>query len=193
MTRWPIIQIQDRLTEHSEETDMRSLFLIILAMSLTACTGLPEGVQPVDNFDVNRYLGKWYEIARLDHSFERGLDNVSAEYVLRDDGGLSVINKGYDVENKQWKSATGKAYFVKEKNSGHLKVSFFGPFYGSYVIFELDKKDYRYAYIAGYDKSNLWLLAREPRVSENRLREFMKQAKAMGFDTSELIHVKHDQ
>ena len=129
---------------------MRSFYLILVALSLTACTGLPEGVQPVDNFDANRYLGKWYEIARLDHSFERGLDNVSAEYTLRDGGGISVINKGYDTVNKQWKSAKGKAYFVKGENSGHLKVSFFGPFYGSYVIFDLDDKDYSYAYIAGY-------------------------------------------
>ena len=172
---------------------MRSFYLILVVLSLTACTGLPEGVQPVDNFDVNRYLGKWYEIARLDHSFERGLDNVSAEYTLRDGGGISVINKGYDTVNKQWKSAKGKAYFVKGENSGHLKVSFFGPFYGSYVIFDLDDKDYSYAYIAGYDKSNLWLLARDTTVSDHRLGEFVKQANKLGFDTSELIYVKHDQ
>lgn len=193
MKPWLTIRILDRLINLLNEIMTRSLYLIAMVLLLSACTGLPDGVQPVDNFDVNRYLGKWYEIARLDHSFERGLNNVSAEYALRDDGGLSVTNKGYDTENKQWKSATGKAYFVKSKDSGHLKVSFFGPFYGSYVIFDLDEKDYRYAYIAGYDKSNLWLLARDPVVTDHRLREFVKQAKTLGFDTSELIYVKHDQ
>ena len=193
MMPWLTIRILDRSIKQANEIKMRSLYLIFMVLLLSACTGLPDGVQPVDNFDMDRYLGKWYEIARLDHSFERGLNNVSAEYTLRDDGGVSVLNTGYDIENKQWKSATGKAYFVDRKNRGHLKVSFFGPFYGSYVIFDLDKKDYSYAYIAGYDKSNLWLLARTPRVSENRLREFTKQAKVLGFDTDELIYVKHDQ
>ena len=96
---------------------------------------MPERVTPVESFELNRYLGKWYEIARLDHSFERGLERVTAEYSLRDDGGISVVNRGYSIEDDEWKVAEGKAYFVNDKNLGYLKVSFFGPFYGSYVVF----------------------------------------------------------
>jgi apolipoprotein D and lipocalin family protein len=88
---------------------------------------------------LERYLGKWYEIARLDHSFERGLEKVSATYSLRDDGGVRVENRGFSQKKNTWKAAEGKAYFVRDSNEGYLKVSFFGPFYGSYVIFELDQ------------------------------------------------------
>jgi len=95
-----------------------------------------------------RYLGRWYEIARLDHSFERGMSRVTAEYRKRDDGGIEVINRGYLADSKAWKEARGKAYFVDGSDKGYLKVSFFGPFYGSYVVFELDAKDYRYAWSA---------------------------------------------
>ena len=132
------------------------LFVILcVVMSLSACTGMPEKVEPVDNFELDRYLGTWYEIARLDHSFERGLTNVTAEYSLRDDGGVKVVNRGYDPEAGEWKEADGKAYFVEDQNTGYLKVSFFGPFYGSYVIADLDQEDYQYALVSGPDTSYL--------------------------------------
>jgi apolipoprotein D and lipocalin family protein len=125
-----------------------------LISGITAgCTGLPGDVNPVDGFDVNRYLGKWYEIARLDHSCERGLDKVSAEYPLRDDGCVKVINRGFDTANNKWQDVEGKAFFVNGETGGHLKVSFFGPFYGSYVVFEFDQEAYQYAFVAGYNKS----------------------------------------
>jgi apolipoprotein D and lipocalin family protein len=116
--------------------------LSVLLLILTACTGKPDGVVAVKDFELDRYLGKWYEIARLDHSFERGLSNITAEYSLRDDGGVKVINSGFSKEDNEWQQAEGKAFFVDETDSGHLKVSFFGPFYGSYIVFELEKKDY---------------------------------------------------
>lgn len=122
---------------------MASLFL------LHGCTGVPEGIKPVENFELERYLGKWYEIARLDHSFEEGLSNVSARYEPRKDGGVRVVNTGYSSEEQAWDTAEGKAYFVDQETSGHLKVSFFGPFYGSYVVFELDQDDYQYSLSAG--------------------------------------------
>ena len=125
---------------------------------LSGCVGIPEGVKPVDNFELDRYLGKWYEIARLDHSFERGLSKVTAHYSLRDDGGINVINRGFSAEKNAWKEALGKAYFVNDADEGHLKVSFFGPFYGSYIVFELDTAGYQYAFISGPDKDYLWLL-----------------------------------
>ena len=169
----------------------RRLAIGLICLLLGACTATPEGVQPVDGFELDRYLGKWYEIARLDHSFERGLDNVSAEYSLRDDGGVSVVNRGYSKADREWDEATGKAYFVGDEDIGHLKVSFFGPFYGSYVIFELDHDDYSYAFVAGYDKSYLWLLARTPTVEEALIQSFIRKAKQLGFDTDELIIVEH--
>ena len=164
-------------------------FIIIFVLMLTGCTGIPKGVNPVDDFAVDNYLGKWYEIARLDHSFERGLDQVTAEYSQRDDGGIRVINKGYSIKAGKWKEAEGKAYFVDDPKTGHLKVSFFGPFYGSYVVFELDKINYHYAFVAGYNKSYLWLLSRTPEVSQDLIDKFIRQSKELGFDTDDLIFV----
>ena len=114
-------------------------WLISTLCCLTACVGVPEGVKTVDGFELNRYLGKWYEIARLDHSFERGLTRVTAEYSLRKDGGIKVINRGFNPDKNEWEEAIGKGYFVDKPDVGQLKVSFFGPFYGSYNILELDK------------------------------------------------------
>jgi len=169
---------------------MKKALLILTTLALTGCLGMPEGVTPVKDFELNRYLGKWYEIARLDHSFERGLENVTAEYAMRKDGGVSVLNRGYSPEKNKWKEARGKAYFVKNTNEGYLKVSFFGPFYGSYVVFELDKKDYQYAFISGPDTSYLWLLARTPTLPQEVVDRFKQRSKELGFDTSKLIFVK---
>ena len=122
------------------------LTLVVILFWLGGCTGVPRNIDPVQDFELERYLGKWYEIARLDHSFESGLSQVTADYQRRDDGGVSVLNRGYS-NREGWDSAQGKAYFVGDKSTGHLKVSFFGPFYGSYIIFELDKRDYQYAFV----------------------------------------------
>lgn len=165
--------------------------LALLATFISGCTALPEGVVPVDDFDAGRYLGKWYEIARLDHSFERGLSSVTAEYTRREDGGLDVLNRGYSSADGEWKDAEGKAYFVADENTGHLRVSFFGPFYGSYVVFELDRVSYQYAFVAGYNKSYLWLLARSPDVSQDLVDRFVVRAGQLGFDTGSLIFVEH--
>lgn len=164
--------------------------LVILCVGvLSACTGLPQGVEPVDDFELQRYLGKWYEIARLDHSFERGLSRVTAEYSLREDGGVRVINRGYSAAKGEWEQAEGKAYFVGEPDIGHLKVSFFGPFYGSYIVFELGA-DYRYSMISGPDRSYLWLLSRTPTVDDTLKQRFIDKARALGFDTNALIFVE---
>lgn len=171
---------------------MRTLSIITTIILLAGCTGLPKGVHPVDNFSLDQYLGKWYEIARLDHSFERGLDSVTAEYSIRPDGGVKVINRGFSSKNNQWKEAEGKAYFVTDNDKGHLKVSFFGPFYGSYVVFELDKEAYQYAFVAGYNTSYLWLLSRNPTVSNELIEKFIKKSKALGFNTDDIILVNQD-
>lgn len=165
--------------------------LVVAGLSLFACTNIPDGVTPVKGFEKQRYLGTWYEIARLDHSFERGLEQVTATYTEREDGGVKVINQGFNPEKNEWKSAEGKAYFVSEPDIGHLKVSFFGPFYASYVIAELDKENYDYALITGPDTSFLWILSRTPTLPQNTLERLVKQAQQYGFDTSELILVNH--
>jgi apolipoprotein D and lipocalin family protein len=166
--------------------------VLLLAVFLSACTGMPESVAPAQDFDVNRYLGQWYEIARLDHSFERGLEQISAEYSLRDDGGIKVINRGFSLKENQWREAEGKAYFVDKPNEGYLKVSFFGPFYGSYVIFALDQQNYEYAFVSGPNTSYLWLLSRTPTVEPELLAEFIDKASKLGFDTDKLIYVRHE-
>jgi apolipoprotein D and lipocalin family protein len=171
---------------------MLKKLLALLVMLVPGCVGLPEGITPVAEFDVQRYLGQWYEIARLDHSFERGLEKVSADYSLRNDGGINVINRGYDTAKKEWKEAKGRAYFVGEPTVGRLKVSFFGPFYGGYNIIALDRQGYSYSMVCGPDRSYLWILSRTPEMEAGLLSGLVNQAKDLGFDTSSLIYVKHD-
>ncbi|MFD2177644.1 lipocalin family protein [Veronia pacifica] len=170
---------------------MKKFLTFISASLLSGCLGMPEQVSPIDNFELDRYLGKWFEIARLDHSFERGLNQVTATYSVRPDGGVKVINRGFSNKDNEWQEAEGKAYFVKTKSEGYLKVSFFGPFYGSYVIFELEE-NYQYAFISGPDTDYLWLLSRTPQVSQDILDKFVAEAKSRGFDTDALIYVDQE-
>ena len=163
----------------------------LLPLLTLGCVGMPAGVTPVKEFEVDRYLGRWYEIARLDHSFERGLQQVSAEYNLEQDGSITVINRGYSAEHDKWKEATGKALFVNAADEAHLKVSFFGPFYSSYVVFELDKEDYQYAFVSGVNTNYLWLLARTPEVDDSLKKRFSARAEELGFAAETLIWVTH--
>jgi apolipoprotein D and lipocalin family protein len=155
------------------------------------CVNIPENVSPVTGFDIDQYLGTWYEIARLDHSFERGLEKVTAGYSLRYDGGIKVVNKGLDPQKNRWKEAIGKAYFVGDSNLGSLKVSFWGPFYGAYNIIDLDKENYSYSLVCGPNKSYLWILAREPHMEESLKSKLVKKAKDLGFETKKMIYVSH--
>jgi len=163
--------------------------LVGLGLLLSSCVSVPEGIEPVKGFELQRYLGKWYEIARLPHSFEEGLNRVTADYSMRDDGGVRVLNRGYSDQDQNWDEAEGKAYFVENTDTGYLKVSFFGPFYGSYLIFELDQQGYQYAYISGPSREYLWFLSRTPEVSEEQKADFVESAKSAGFDTEQLIWV----
>jgi len=164
------------------------LLVVFFVFAGVGCTGLPEGIEPVDELNLERYQGSWYEIARLDHSFERGLSNVTAEYSLNPDGSVTVINRGYSAQEDRWEEAEGRAVPVEGSAEGHLKVSFFGPFYASYVVFRLDDA-YRTAYVTGYDRDYLWLLSRSPEVSAEALREFRKVVRDKGFDPGDLIIV----
>jgi apolipoprotein D and lipocalin family protein len=163
-----------------------------LVLLFMGCVGIPENVKPVDRFKLEQYLGKWYEIARLDHSFERGLTRVSANYSLREDGGVKVINRGYSAKENKWKEVEGKAYFVDRPDRGYLKVSFFGPFYSSYIVIELDHDNYQYALVCGPDRSYLWILAREPRIKEDVKNNLIAKAAALRFETDKLIFVNQD-
>ena len=170
----------------------RLLPALVLTLLVSACAAdLPRGIEPVQDFQVDRYLGRWYEIARLNHSFERELQQVSAEYSLRDDGRVRVINRGWNVEENQWEQVEGKARFAESSDVGWLEVSFFGPFYGTYAVFELDE-DYQQAYVIGDDRSTLWFLSRTPEVSEADLERFREAASARDIDLDELILVDQD-
>ncbi|MBN2715234.1 MAG: lipocalin family protein [Deltaproteobacteria bacterium] len=167
--------------------------LTALSLLMCGCLGYPETVQPVNGFELQRYLGKWYEIARFDHSFERGLESVTAEYSMRADGGVRVRNRGFSLKNREWKESIGKAYFVESEDLGYLKVSFFGPFYGSYVVFELDMQDYQYAFVTSSQKSYVWLLSRTPQVPKNLKERFKNELRDKGYDPGNLIWVKQDE
>ena len=166
---------------------------LLTAVLQSGCAGAPDGVEVVTDFELNRYLGTWYEIARLDHRFERGLSRVTANYSMRDDGGVSVVNRGYQIRSEEWEEASGKAYFVGAPDIGQLKVSFFGPFYGGYNIMELDKDDYQYALVAGPDRSYLWILARSPKLDQETLDALVNIAKNANFPTEELIYVDQSE
>jgi apolipoprotein D and lipocalin family protein len=157
---------------------------------LSGCLGIPDKAEPVMNFDLDRYLGTWYEIARLDHRFERGLSRVEANYSLRDDGGVRVINRGYNASKQEWKDAEGKAYFIESPQIARLKVSFFGPFYGAYNIIELDD-DYQYALVVGPDTSYMWILARTPELDPGIIEGMIATARSLGFPTDSLIFPEH--
>ena len=176
---------------------MKIFSLLIIVLLSAGCGGeMPQAAQKsvVESVDANQYLGTWFEIARLDHSFERGLEQVSANYSLNDDGTIKVVNKGYNPEKKEWKEAIGKAKFVDAANAdgtrtGRLKVSFFGPFYGAYNIIELDKPYYNYAMVSG-GQDYLWILSRTPQLTYPIKQELIARAKTLGYATEKLICVK---
>lgn len=163
-------------------------------LGLTACsTDAPKGVVAVTPFDINRYVGKWYEIARLDHTFERGMTDVSANYRLQDDGSVEVINRGFDTNRSEWRDAVGKAKFTGDANRASLKVSFFGPFYGGYHVVALDQQGYRWAMVAGPDRGYLWILARDRQLPLEIQDQLLKRATELGFEPQKLIWVSHSR
>ncbi|MCK6405326.1 MAG: lipocalin family protein [Rhodocyclaceae bacterium] len=174
-------------------TPLRSgILALLLALTLAACaTAPPDGVRPVTAFDLNRYLGQWHEIARLDHSFERGMRDVSATYSLQEDGSVKVVNRGYDTQRQAWKEAIGRAVFLGDSSTASLKVSFFGPFYGGYHVIALDQQHYRWSLVAGPDRDFLWILARDKSLPADVRERLLGEARALGFATEKLIWVEH--
>lgn len=166
------------------------VLLLASLLGLSACsTAPPEGMTAVTPFDITRYEGKWYEIARLDHAFERGLSAVSATYRQLDDGSVEVTNRGYDGKRHEWREAVGRALFTGDPTRASLEVSFFGPFYGGYHVVALDQQQYRWAMVVGPNRGYLWILAREKQIPVGIREQLLSQATEMGIDTHNLIWV----
>ncbi|MDO9599984.1 MAG: lipocalin family protein [Azoarcus sp.] len=166
------------------------VLLLAPLLVLSACSTMPpEGVAVVTPFDIARYEGKWYEVARLDHSFERGLSDVSARYRMQADGSVEVINRGYDSKRGEWREAKGRALFTGSPERGSLKVSFFGPFYGGYHVVALDQQHYRWAMVIGPSRNYLWILSRDKALPVGTREQLLEQARALGVDPAQLIWV----
>lgn len=159
---------------------------------LNSCKTIAPGAVAVSPFNAKKYLGKWYEIARIDIRFERNMNNVTAEYSLNPDQSIKVVNKGFNYKKQEWKEAIGKAKFVNDPNTAMLKVSFFGPFYAGYNVIELDK-DYKYALVIGKNTKYLWLLSREKTMPKDIIEKYLETAKKLGCDVENLIWVEHNK
>jgi apolipoprotein D and lipocalin family protein len=170
---------------------MRRAAALLALMLLAGCTGVPEGLTPVRPFALERYLGTWYEIARLDHRFERGLDDVTATYARNPDGSVAVVNRGLERASCRWKEAQGRATFLGAADSASLAVTFFWPFAGGYHVFALDTEAYGWALVSGPTRDYLWLLARRPDMPVAEREALIARARDAGFDVGSLILVRH--
>lgn len=166
--------------------------LAIGLLFMFSCKSIPDGAKAIDNFEVNKYLGTWYEIARLDFRFEEGLNNTTATYSLKDNGTIKVVNRGFDFEKEKWKEAIGKAKFRGAKDIAELKVSFFGPFYAGYNVIAM-KGDYEHVLVAGRNTEYLWILSRNKTIPQSVKSEFLEIATNIGFNVEELVWPEHDK
>lgn len=169
-----------------------SITILLISYMLFSCSTIPKGITAIHQFDKTKYLGKWYEIARLDFRFERNLKNTTAEYSINNNGTIKVFNKGYNTKTNKWKTATGKAKFVKDENLAMLKVSFFGPFYSGYNVIAIDK-EYKYALITGKNLKYLWILSRDTTIPEEVKKNYLELAQSLGYKINDLVWVKHDK
>jgi apolipoprotein D and lipocalin family protein len=167
-------------------------YLIPILLALCSCSTIPRGVVAVKPFNKEKYLGKWYEIARLDFKYERNLNNTTAEYSLNDNGSIKVDNQGFNFKKGKNEQAIGKAKFIGDENIAMLKVSFFGPFYAGYNVIALDE-DYKYALVSGDRFKYLWILSRNTTIPVEIKNKYLKIAENLGYKTSDLIWVEHDK
>lgn len=165
---------------------------LLVILTFKSCTTIPKGAVAVKSFEIEKYLGRWYEIARMDFRFERNLDNTTAEYSLNSNGSIKVDNRGRNYVTGKWSQAIGKAKPAGEPDEARLKVSFFGPFYAAYNVIALDN-DYQYALVAGKNLSYLWILSRQTVIPDEVKQMYLKKSQDLGFDTSALIWVNHDK
>jgi apolipoprotein D and lipocalin family protein len=166
--------------------------IILILFILTSCSSPMKTLTTIPGVDINKYSGKWYEIARLPNSFEKGLVCCTAEYGLRDDGKISVINTGRKEETGKLKSVKGKAWVPDKNEPGRLKVQFFWPFAGGYYIFYLDKENYQYALVGDPSRKYLWVLARKPGIEDSLYRELIEIARNNDFAVEKVIKVRQD-
>jgi apolipoprotein D and lipocalin family protein len=172
---------------------VRIQFIFALMFSIFfSCATIPKGAIAVQPFDQEKYLGKWYEIARMDFKFEENLNNTTATYSLNENGSIKVDNRGYNYVTKEWQQSAGKAKFLKDPNVANLKVSFFGPFYAGYNVIAIDPY-YQYALVVGKNIDYMWILSRENTIPQDIKEGFITKAKEIGFKTDELVWVEHNE
>ena len=165
------------------------LGMAFLALSIIqSCADIPDGVKAVQNFQKEKYLGKWYEIARFDYRFEKNIDNATAFYAVNSDGTIKVVNKGFDYKKQKWTSVEGKAKFVGSETEGRLKVSFFDPFYAGYNVVDIDE-NYQNAMVYGGSTKYIWFLSRNKTMDDATKKRFLAKALKDGYDISKLIWV----
>ena len=183
-----------------KNADVKKKYLIAAGISMIAGAAyvslrskktIPKGIAAVTGFKKEKYLGKWYEIARLEYQYEKNLANVSAEYSLNNDGSIRVYNCGYNFKKDKIAATVGKAKFVGDESVGQLKVSFFGPFYAGYNVIAIDE-EYEYALVAGDSRDSLWLLSREKTMPGNIINKYLDIAAALGFPVEDLVWTKQD-
>lgn len=167
---------------------MRLLFLSFVIIAPLLANQVDLEAEALTGFELEKYLGTWYEIARMDHSFERGMSHVTATYSLKENGDVEVINKGYLKRKEQWKTATGTAKFKGSPDVAALKVTFFWPFYAGYHVVEL-ADDYSYALVAGDSEKYMWILSRTPTISDEVWQLLIQKASSLGYTTSKLVLV----
>lgn len=167
-----------------------TLFVLLFTVGFHSCSTIPKGAIVVKQFEKEKYLGKWYEIARLDFKFEKDLINTTAEYSIKKNGTIKVDNKGYNIKKEKWTQAIGKAKFVGSESIANLKVSFFGPFYGGYNILAIDS-EYKYALVAGSNLNYLWILSRDKTIPKDVKKIYLDVAKEIGYKTEELLWIEH--
>ena len=165
------------------------LILVSLGYLMFGKQGIPDGVTAVTPFDLKRFEGTWYEIARLDHGFEKNMSHVSFTYTLKDGGDFEVVNKSLDGKNGRWETSEGKGAFIGDPNVGRLKVSYFGPFYGRFNIIALDEKNYSWAMATGPSTRYLWILSRKKTLEDPIIQDLIRKAIGMGFKLDKMVHV----
>lgn len=189
-----------KLRYHINRSVMKILKKIAIPVSLgilgliilNSCSvGIPDGATAVKDFNADRYLGKWYEIARFDYRFEKDMDNVTATYSKNEDGTIRVANRGYNYVKKEWKESVGEAKFVNDPTEARLKVSFFKPIWAGYNVIDIDD-NYQYALVVGNSVKYIWILSRTKEIPETIRQRFLEKAKSLGYNTGELIWVKHN-
>lgn len=168
-----------------------TLAFIGTALLTQSCKTIPQGVVAVDDFEVDKYLGRWYEIARFDFKHERNMNNVTANYSLKPNGTIRVENRGYDTTKSKWKESIGVAKFAEDEHMGMLRVSFFRPFYSGYNVVKIDP-EYQHALVIGESKKYMWILSRTPNMPKDVLQSYVEHAKSLGLKVENLVYVTHD-